>query len=60
MGDFTKEDRELLIRVDERTKAIDEKIETHLSFHKWVNRVFIVTVFGGVISFFGWLGRQLF
>jgi len=44
---FTDKDREMLIRVDERSVHIDKKLEDHLTAHRWAKR----GVFGAVCSF---------
>jgi hypothetical protein len=45
-------DRELLIRLDERTISIEKKLDTHLAAHRWFNRCGLAAVISAVVGTF--------
>ncbi len=49
-NEFSKEDRDLLIRIDERTKTFEKQMSNHLVHHFRYNLLAWTVTLGAVIS----------
>jgi len=53
---MNNQDRDaLLIRVDERIKSIDEKLNRHLDSHAWINRGLFGAFLSGLLAMAAWV-----